>query len=180
MFPPWWGSVRGGRWESYFSSASTALASFSPQKQMSVLGKSITRTCPAPQSANRTTKPPAESIYTVSPRALLPLSGLTQGLTSSVCVGGVFPCLNFLIYKMDTAVLQTRYFCKGERRGGVWVPLLEHGAVRAQVGKDEETPFRRANYPLTQLASFFLFLLHKRHFVRSHKKRKGPGAAPHP
>uniref|UniRef100_A0A8C8U6L0 Nfat activating molecule with ITAM motif 1 n=1 Tax=Peromyscus maniculatus bairdii TaxID=230844 RepID=A0A8C8U6L0_PERMB len=48
------------------------------KKQMSVLGKSITRTCPAPQSANRTTKPPAESIYTVSPRALLPLSGLTQ------------------------------------------------------------------------------------------------------
>ncbi|XP_052604431.1 NFAT activation molecule 1 isoform X2 [Peromyscus californicus insignis] len=34
------------------------------KKQMSVLGKYITRTCPAPKSANRTTKPPAESIYT--------------------------------------------------------------------------------------------------------------------
>ncbi|XP_036064213.1 NFAT activation molecule 1 isoform X1 [Onychomys torridus] len=34
------------------------------KKQMSVLGKYITRTWPAPKSANRTTKPPAESIYT--------------------------------------------------------------------------------------------------------------------
>lgn len=34
------------------------------KKQMSVLGKHITRTCPGPKSTCGTTKPPAESIYT--------------------------------------------------------------------------------------------------------------------
>ncbi|XP_049986656.1 NFAT activation molecule 1 [Alexandromys fortis] len=34
------------------------------KKQMSVLGKHITRTCPGPKSTGGATKPPAESIYT--------------------------------------------------------------------------------------------------------------------
>lgn len=59
--------VRGGRRESYFFAALTALAPFSPQKQIAVLGKHTAKTCPSPKPTIGTTKPPAESIYTVSP-----------------------------------------------------------------------------------------------------------------
>ncbi|KAK7797722.1 hypothetical protein U0070_019194 [Myodes glareolus] len=52
-------------------------------KQMSVLGKHITRTCPGPRSTGGTTKPPAESIYTGLQRRETEVYACLEGETGS-------------------------------------------------------------------------------------------------
>nr|XP_048300973.1 NFAT activation molecule 1 isoform X3 [Myodes glareolus] len=53
------------------------------KKQMSVLGKHITRTCPGPRSTGGTTKPPAESIYTGLQRRETEVYACLEGETGS-------------------------------------------------------------------------------------------------
>lgn len=94
---------------SYFSSALTALASFSPQKQILVLSKHTAKTCPGPKSTIGTTKPPGESIYTSLQRRETEVYACIEGETGSpvssqspatkVCPGdpGAWLPLSFLL-----------------------------------------------------------------------------------